>query len=478
LRELWRQVQDKYAPNLYGWRPTDERYYDRVVETRPREEVRKIREEKLRILAKYLWEYSPHFRRKLEKAGLRPEDIKGLEDLRKVPITVKEEFVDSLNKSPPYGDYWSVPPEEWKKEGSVLYMTSGTTARPRAFMYTVHDWHMLSYVCAIDFYAGGVKPGNLVLNTFPMVPAAGAWSPFYGILRIGVPQIATGGMPDERKATLIRDFGATVLFGTPSYILHLADVARKLGIDPAKDTKVELIFVAGEPGGAIPSTRRRIEEAWDALVVDYPGSTEAHPNGILCYEEALDSSEQHRPPNIHEAPEFIISEAVDEKTLEPLPPGEKGLLIVTNIFLEAVPLMRYLQGDYVVMDEEWQCRCGRTAPVFRGGLMGRADDMLKVRGVGVYPAAIEDVVRSYRELGNEFRIIVDINPQTGMDELTVEVEPLPEVPTERWKELEERLAKDLRIAIGLRANVKCIPFGTIPKTITKARRVVDRRKKP
>jgi|Deesub1362A_J573_1020465.scaffolds.fasta_scaffold00209_36 phenylacetate-CoA ligase len=475
IKRQWLEIQDKYAPNLYGWKPSDEKYYDKVVETRSRADTRKIQDEKLRFLARYLWEYSPFYRKKFKGASLRPEDIRGIEDLKKFPITVKEEWVASTNERPPYGDYSSISPEEWKKIGAMLYTTSGTTSRPRAFMYTIHDWHMISYVLAMDFYAGGIKPGNLVLSTFPMTPAAGAWSPFYGILRIGVPQIATGAMPDERKVDFIKNFDVTVLLGTPSYILHLTDVAINMGVDPAKDTHVNLIFVTGEPGGAVTSTRRKIEEAWDALVVDYLGSTESHPNGMLCYEEAVASSEEMRPPNIHEVPEFIISEIIDEETFEPVSPGEKGLLVVTNIYLEATPCLRYLQGDYVIKDEEWQCVCGRTAAVFRGGLLGRSDDMMKIRGVGVYPTAIEEVVRSYKELGSEFRIIVDLNPETKMDELLVEIEPLPEIPREKWKELEVKVANDLRRAIGLRTNVKCIPFGTIPRTAFKARRVTDKR---
>lgn len=479
IREVWVETIDKFA-NIYAKKAGSEKYWDPSVETAPLRELRRIQEEKLRVLVSYAYQMSPFYHRKMRQAGVRPEDIRGLEDLKRLPIILKQDWVTNQQENPPFGDIHCISREEWSSAGWLLYTTSGTTARPRAFMHTYHDMEAFSYIDARSFWGVGMRPGrDVVINCFGYGPFSGFWTYHYGIqYKMGIPIIPTGGMSSERRVFFIKEYRPTVLNCTPSYALYLAEVAKQEGLDPA-DSSIRLTTHAGEIGAGVISTKKRIEQSWGAICADYAGATESFSWPLFwdCEEEIVKSSEENRTPYEHMNIDFYIPEALDPETLEPVGPGERGILVATNLMCEAFPAIRYMLGDFVMLgDPDFSCACGRTLPVSIGGMLGRSDDMIKVRGIVVYPAAIEDIIRKFREIGNEYQITVTTS-ERGMDELIVTAEPREDTEVTKWRELEKRLASEIDKAIGLRAVVRLVKPGTLPRTEFKARRIRDERPK-
>jgi phenylacetate-CoA ligase len=243
---------------------------------------------------------------------------------------------------------------------------------------------------------------------------------------------------------------------------------QEMGYEPAKSS-IRLIVSGGEPGVCIPSTKHRIESLWGAKLHEMYGCTEAAPSagGCLCHAEV-----QNERPNTHLLEDCQIWETVDPKTFEPVPPGGRGLTVATNLISEGSPQLRFLVGDFATFTYE-RCACGMTHVRALGGFQGRADDMLNIRGLTVFPSAVEDVIRGIPELGDEFEIIVSLDQD--LDCLRVVAEPRPEVATTHYSALGEKIVSEVRAKIGIRPEVELQPFGTLPKTELKARRLRDLR---
>lgn len=378
------------------------------------------------------------------------EQLSSLDDLSNWPFTFKEELVAAASQGVPGNLTWPV------DRYSRFHQTSGTHGRPLPVFDTAADWDWWMECWRLILDRGHVCPRDRVLVASSFGPYAGFWSCFDAVVARGALAIPTGGMPSLGRLQLIRSLDATVLVATPSYALHLAEVAEANKIDLAA-TSIRLVLVVGEPGGSIPATRARIADAWGSDVLDHAGATEIGPWGVGDLEGGgLDVIETA----FH--PEFL---SID--TARPAGPGELAELVLTTLGRSGAPVIRYRTGDVVrpvwAAEEE---RPGTTCPWVRleGGILGRADDMLVVRGVNIFPGAIDDIVRSFPEVV-EHRLTV--TTRGSLDVLHLEIEDRLATPA--------RVADELKLRLGLKVDVTAVPIGTLPRFEGKGRRLVDNR---
>lgn len=469
LREQWLNAVLKWKKNPDG-PPDNDRYWSEELETAPREKLKEIQEEKLRVVVKYVYEYSPFYREKFQQAKLLPSDIKSLEDLHKIPVTTRDEMARDINKNPPWGTYSCIDHDLWTKRGWMAHFTSGTTATPRGFRRTIHDRDMCVWNGARDAWAVGIRPGDSVMMCVPMIPHVYMWTLHYGYGLLGIPVIHGGApLPTEKRILFIQAYNPTVLQGTPSYFLYLGDLMIKKGIDPA-ETPVRLLVVGGEPGACIPATKARLEKMWGAKVADLGGFNES-PAGInfSCREEMEVS---HRPMNNHLWEVQGIPEVSDPKTYEPLPDGKRGVFVWTDLYQESCPLLRFVVGDWIELNHA-PCTCGRTCVLAVGGLLGRADELINIRGNLIYPSAVEEIVRGTEDLGDEYQLI--ITKKDEMDELTLVVEVREEILERDWLKLKRTLQEALFLKFDIRVNIELKSYNTLPRTEMKGQRIIDKR---
>jgi len=418
-----------------------------------REQLAELQLERLHGLLAVITESNPFYRAKLAAAGLRAaDDIRTLADLRRLPFTTKQELVADQEAHPLFGTNLSFPLEQFVK----YHQTSGTTGRPLRWLDTEVSWNWWLRCWAAVYRAAGVGPGDRVFFAFGFGPFVGFWSAFEAARVAGAMSIPGGGLSSEQRLRMLMDIHATVLVCTPTYALHLADVAQRSGIDLAR-SDVRVTLHAGEPGASIPSIRQRIEEAWGARCFDHTGATEVGATGFSC--AARDGV------HLNEA-EFIF-EVIDPQTLEPANEGE---LVVTNLGRHGMPVIRYRLGDAVRLQQK-ACACGRTFARISGGVTGRIDDMVTVRGVNVFPSAIETIVR-------QFPMIVEFQSEVTraaeLDALAICIELQAGAHENIARELAHRVHEQL----GLRPEVSVTETGSLPRFELKARRFTDRRGAP
>jgi phenylacetate-CoA ligase len=467
LRQRWLEVVKQYQ-----WNPAEpgsEEYWCPELETCSRDKLKEIQSEKLEVLIRYVYETSPFYRAKFDQAGLRPQDLRSVDDLHKIPLTTKEEMALDTERNPPWGSYHCNDETFWRRQGWMMFTTSGTTAAPRAFRHTLHDKEIWAWCDARALWSQGVRPGDLFMIAFSYAPHTFLWGVHYACNLMGIPVIPAS-LDTRRRAFFMDRFKPTVLAATPSYLIYLGESMVEMGLNPAASSAVKLI-TGGEPGAAILATKRRIEELWGAELHEFIGCTEASPvaGGYTCLPEVR---QKERPVRVHVMEDTQIWEVVDPETLEPLPDGQRGLAVVTNLFSESTPLLRFLMGDYTTFDVE-RCACGRTHKRAVGGFQGRADDMINVRGLKFFPSAVEEIVRSLPELGNEFEIV--LTTDKGLDEVTVVAEAGPEVPPARYHILKGQLEAEMATRLELRFNVEIKAPGSLPRTEFKAKRTKDLR---
>jgi phenylacetate-CoA ligase len=473
---------------LHPTAPADDRYWAPALETCSRAELRAMQGEKLALAVRYLYENSRFYRERLDARRLRPADIRSVDDLAKLPLTTKQEMAADHIAHPPWGTYTAVDDAAWSHGGWLMFTSSGTTAQPRPFRYTLVDRDQWAWADARALWAMGVRPGDRALIAFGYGPHVFLWGLHYALHLLGVPIIPGGGLDTRARARAIATYAPTVLACTPSYALYLGSVMREMGEDPAASA-IRLIACGGEPGSGVPATRARIQALWGAELHEFYGCTEASPSagGYTCGAEvratdlpaAAPTSMASPPPEVAHPPvathlmeDIQIWETVHPETLEPVAPGERGLTVCTNLCSEASPQLRFLVGDSTTLDES-PCACGRTHVRALGGFQGRADDLLSVRGLSLFPSAIEDAVRRAADVGDEFQIVVD--RERDLDVLTIVAEPAPDVPEPAWPAVAAAVEAEVRARCELRPRVEVRPPGTLPKTEFKARRVVDRR---
>lgn len=425
------------------------------LETLSRIEIEDLQERSLQLLAREIYPENPFYRRKWTAAGVRdPREISGLKDLAFLPFTTKVELLADQEEQPPWGTNLTYPLERYTR----FHQTSGTSGRPLKWLDTPASWDWWVRCWSYVFRGASVGPGDRIFFAFSFGPFVGFWSAFAAGERLGALCFPGGAMDSRARLKSILDNKVSVLVSTPSYALRLAEVAGELGLNLAESSVVTTIH-AGEPGVGVPATRKLIEEAWAARSHDHYGMTEA---GALSFTCTVD-------PNAHLIETENIFEVVDPATGRPVPPGERGELVVTNLGRHGSPVIRYRTGDMVCLDAG-PCPCGRTFHRLRGGILGRVDDMITVRGVNVFPSTLENIVRRYPEV-DEFRI--EVFKARGMDEvrLLLEIDPgrHGQATPER---ISERVALDIRQDLALRMEVLPVSPGTLPRFELKAKRLV------
>jgi phenylacetate-CoA ligase len=412
-----------------------------------------LREHQATALRALLAEIHPRnefYHRKFAAAGIDPNSIQTLDDFQRLPWTTKEELVAAQQASPPYGSVLTYPVERYCR----LHQTSGTSGQPLRWLDTPESWQRMLGCWETIFRIVGLHPGDRLFFPFSFGPFLGFWTAFDAAARLGYLCLPGGGMSSSARLRFLLDHRATILFCTPTYSLRLAEVARQEGIDLAASA-VRMVIVAGEPGGSIPATRQRIEQAWGARVIDHNGLTEVGPVGVECLEN---------PAGLHLLETDYLAEVIAPATGQPVLPGDIGELVLTNLGRWGSPVIRYRTGDLVRVDPQ-PCPCGRGLVRLEGGILGRTDDMIHLRGNNVYPGALEAVLLRFPEVA-EFRVTVD---QTGaLPVLKIEVEPAP-VPAS-GAELAERLAQAIRDELFFRAEVALVPPGALPRFEMKSKR--------
>lgn len=394
---------------------------------------------------------NPFYARKFQAAGLRRDDIGGRDNLRRLPWTTKSELLADQLAHPPYGSNLTYPVAQYTR----MHQTSGSTSQPLRWLDTAASWEHLLGCWQSIFDIAGITAADRLLFAFSFGPFLGFWTAFEAGQRRGCLCLPGGGISSVARLNMMLDHQATAVFCTPTYALRLAETAREHGIELSKANDryaVRALVVAGEPGGCIPATRERIEDAWQARVFDHSGMTEVGPMAIECTEGR---------GGLHILEGDYLIEVIDPKSEQAAPAGAIGELVVTTLGRVGSPLIRYRTGDLVRVDGR-PCPCGRTFMRLAGGILGRTDNMIHVRGNNVYPAALENVIRRFREVA-EFRIVV--NEQASMTELRIEIEP-----ENNGDDLPERVSQAIRDELLFRAEVVIVE--SLPRFEMKASRVI------
>ncbi len=410
----------------------------------------KIQERKLRAAVKRAYQV-PFIRRKMQEQGVAPDDIRGLEDLSKLPFTTKEDLLKGG-----LFDALAVP-----RSGVVrVHTSSGTTNRPVVTFYTRNDLETWSELLARNLAAIGAKPGDVFLNTAGQGMFTGGLGYIAGAERLGLTVVPMGPASPERQLEVMKIFGVTVFHAIPSFALRIADAAERLGIDVERELSLRLGILGAEPW--TEEMRRLIEERLGIKAYNNYGAAELGGPGV-----AVECIAQQ---GMHVWEDHFIVEVVDPKTGEQLEPEENGELVITPLWREAMPLLRYRTRDVACILDERKCECGREMAKI-SWIHGRLDDMIKVRGIGLYPSAIEKVILRHPEVNGEYLVTLE-----GYDDVKVKVEVKEQVlNTGRAEELAEQLSRELKATTMLKMKVELLPPGTLPRREGKARRVLDLR---
>ena len=418
---------------------------------------------KLRAQVRWAWEKSPFYRRKWGEAGVAPDTLKSLDDLARFPVVQKAELRAAQAAHPPYGDYLCVEPEEVAR----IHGTSGTTGRPTVFGVGRADWGRIAEAHARVLWGAGLRPGDRVMICSFFSLYMGSWGALVGTERLGATAFPFGaGVVGQTLMAVqwARDLRPTAFYSTPSYALHLAETARREGLDPRAFGIRTLVF-SGEPGAGIPATKRLIEETFGGLCVDMGSMAEMSP--------WMTNGECRHRTGMHLWQDLVYTEVCDPATWAPVPDGAEGTPVYTHLERTSQPMIRLVSGDLARWTAE-ACACGRTYPRLPDGLYGRIDDMFIVRGENIYPSAIEDTLRAIEGFGGEFRVI--ISRREAMDELLIRAEHArSHAEPARRARLEETMRERLRARLGVRPVVELVPEGTLPRSEFKARRVTDDR---
>ena len=336
----------------------------------------------------YVYERSPFYRRKYDEAGIKPNDI------QHVPLTLKEELRESEAQYPPWGDFLCIPAEEAVR----VFQTTGTTGVPVKIILNNNDWKGQFYEQFMHHMHGyGIKTSDILFVPFGYGLYMAFWGFQSALEQAGVMIVPVGAQSTQDRVTNIFEWKATVVCGTPTYILYPGETAMKTG-RPLAESDVRAVVLGGEPGANVPSTKKLIEDLWGAKCYDDLGSTELYNFGFDCIAQKA----------THVIETLYYAECLDTETLRPVPPGELGELVISNLCTESMPLLRFRLKDLARFNEE-TCECGRTFLRLDGGVLGRADDMFHFAGVNIFPSGIENLVREVPEFSNEYQLVCSQN---------------------------------------------------------------------
>ncbi len=431
-------------------------FWQKDIETMERPELEALQLERLKRIVAYVYDRVPFYRKRLDDAGVKPDKIKVLSDIQYIPYTTKDDIRDTY----PFG-LFAVP----QKEIVRIHASSGTTGNPTVVGYTRRDLETWSDCVARLVTAAGATDEDIVQIAFGYGLFTGALGLHYGLERIGATVVPTSTGNTEKQLKLMRDFGTTALVSTPSYALYIAEVAADIGID-CRDLKVRLGLFGSE--GCSIEMRTKVEEAWNLFATDNYGMSELMGPGV--------SGECRLRCGMHFAEDHFLPEIIDPKTGDVKPRGEEGELVVTTLTKEGIPLLRYRTKDITRIHYE-KCECGRTHARMDKPL-GRSDDMLKIKGVNVFPTQIESVLVSIPEVGPQYQIVLD--QKNYMDTFEINIEVSDPKLLESFSELEnlqQSVRHKLQTVLGLDAKINLVEPRSLERFVGKAKRVIDNRKK-
>ena len=426
------------------------------IECEGRGEIKALQLERLKETVERIYSNVPYYKKKLDEAGVTPDSIKSLDDLKRIPFTTK----DDLRENYPFGLFASP-----MKDIVRIHASSGTTGKPTVVGYTKNDLDTWSEAIARLACAAGATEDDIAQISFGYGLVTGGFGLHYGLEKVGLAIIPASTGNTEKQIMLMKDFGTTLLVSTPSYALYMSEVAEKMGIDIKKDLKLKIGMFGSE--GSTEEMRQEIEKRWGMTATENYGLSEIMGPGVAgeCTEKC----------GMHVSDDLFIVEIINPETGEVLPEGEVGELVITNIKKEGIPLLRYRTKDITYLDNT-PCKCGRTTPRI-AKIQGRSDDMLKIKGVNVFPSQIESALLGTKGIAPYYQIIVK---KVGfVDDMEVLVELNDDSLLEKFSELEklERTVKHkIKTVLGLDIKIKLVEPQTIERTAGKAKRVIDLRK--
>jgi phenylacetate-CoA ligase len=432
---------------------SDHVYWNAKEETLPRAELEAVQLDRLQKTVARVWKSVPIYRRKLEAVGVKPADVRTLDDVRRLPFTTSADLREAYP-----ANLLAVPPDEPLR----LHTSSGTTGKPKAIFFSRQDVDNSAELCARSFVATGMGKQDVFQNMMTYGLFTGALVTHYAAEKVGCLVIPAGPGNSERQLMLMQDFGTTAIHITPSFALYFSGFVEKRGIDPRKDLSLRRAFVGAEP--YTEETRHKIEAGLGVRAFNSYGLSEMNGPGV-----AFECEQQQ---GMHLWEDHFVMEIIDPETGERLPPGTRGELVLTTLMREAMPILRYRTRDITSITEE-PCACGRTHRRIQR-ITGRADDMLIVRGVNFYPQQIERILMGIPGVGRNYVIQLE-----GLDEMTVQVELSESGFSDRPEpilDLQEEIASRLRAEILTRPKIELVPPGALPISEGKAKRVIDNRK--
>ena len=424
------------------------------IETMGREEMRALQLQRLQQTVRYVYERVPLYRERLDAMKVRPEDIRSLEDVRRLPFTTKEDFRANY----PYG-LFAVP----MKDIVRIHASSGTTGQPTVVGYTEQDIDMWATCVARLCAAGGATREDIAQISFGYGLFTGALGLHFGLAKLGAAVVPISSGNTERQIQLMADFGSTVLVATPSYALYMAEVAERMGMMDKIQLRVGLFGAEG----STEEMRAELERRWGIVATENYGMSELIGPGVSgdCTEKC----------GMHINEDYFYCEVVDPATGEPVPEGEWGELVVTPLMKQALPLLRYRTHDITRL-LPGPCKCGRTTTRMQK-IAGRTDDMLIIRGVNVFPSQVESAITGIPGIAPRYLLIVD--RVHNLDTLEVQVELLPELVSDEVRKIEalqERVKRAIEQVLGLGVNLRLMPPNSIERSQGKTQHTIDKRK--
>lgn len=443
---------------VFSPKSMSEEFWNRYTETMPREQLDAIHLRRIQKMMRYAYERVPFYRKLYQKAGFKPEDIRTLEDFnRYVPAIDKKDIVEAEQVAPPWGEAGALPDDF----NLYRFQTSGSTGVPMGIPVSYYSSHHYGEQWAYGFWGVGIRPRDSFYFAFAWGTFIGFWSAYWGVRRIGATVYSGGGFTTEMRLKQILEYRPTVLVSTPTYALYMAEKARELGID-LPSTSVRYTYHAGEPGGNVPTTRRAIEEAWGAKTYELYGIGEVGAIAPGCPHQR----------GVHLAEDQAYCTVVHPETGAQVSAGEVGENLVTSHIQFSQPLIKYRSHDLV--RPLWEkCSCGRTWVLYEGGVLGRTDHMIIIKGANVYPTAIESLLGDVPGLTPNYEIHVSRSRLN--DEITVKVEAGPQCSTAEYAALKQKAEEFLYEKMLVRIGVEIHPPGTLPRYELKAKRFFDHR---
>ena len=438
----------------------DARYWNAYTQTMPRARLDALHLAKLQKLAAYVYEYSPFYRRRFDEVGLKPGDIRNLDDFkRNVPITDKNDLLALQQERPPYGDTLTLPLEMVAHHVE----TSGSTGAPLAVPYSAYDTERVGESWTYGFWDHGIRPSDSLYFAFNWGNFAGFWSCYFGARRMGCRVISGGGADSQGHIRNILRLKPTVLISTPTFALRLAEVAREMGEDIA-NSSIKFTYHAGEPGPfALPAMKKAIDEAWGADSGELLGIAEIEAFAPGCAER----------DGVHVNEMSVFSWSMDPETGKECAIGEIGENIISSYTYSAQPLLNYRSHDLVRRVHD--CACGCTWEKLAGVVLGRTDYMVTVRGTNVYQSAVENIIGEIDGVSPFYQLVLD--REGANDRMTIEFEPDKAITKSKWPSLAKTIGERIQKALHVRLETKPVPPEGLPRYDLKTKRIIDNRPK-